>query len=146
MVKAINTGKDMNIFKMNENLRLAINSAKSIGCILQSTSVQNLYNKQISAILGMLWQILRIKSIYDMNLRDHPEIVKLKKENESLEDFMALKPEDFIIRWINYHMETGGYPNRIKNITSDLKGGEVFTLLLSQLQPSCIDKDKVLNE
>ena len=133
MVKAINTQKDMNIFKINENLRLAINSAKSIGCILQSTSVQNLYNKQISAVLGILWQILRIKSIYDMNLRDCPEIVKLKNMDEDLEDFMALKPEDFIVRWINYHMEQGGYPNRIKNITTDLKDGQVYTLLLSQL-------------
>jgi len=53
--------------------------------------------------------------------------------DEDLEDFMALKPEDFIVRWINYHMEQGGYPNRIKNITTDLKDGQVYTLLLSQL-------------
>ena len=68
-----------------------------------------------------------------MNLRDCPEIVKLKNMDEDLEDFMALKPEDFIVRWINYHMEQGGYPNRIKNITTDLKDGQVYTLLLSQL-------------
>jgi len=40
-----------------------------------------------------------------MNLKEHPEIVKLKKKDEKVDVFMALKTEDFIVRWINYHME-----------------------------------------
>jgi len=58
-----------------------------------------------------------------MNLRDHPEIMKIKEGNESIEDIMSIEIEHILIRWINYHMEKGEYPYHIDNITSDMKDG-----------------------
>ena len=68
-----------------------------------------------------------------MNINNHPGIVKLKKPEETLEEFFALKTEDFLIRWVNYHMEKGGHPDRITNINKDLESLDIYTLLIDQL-------------
>ena len=83
-----------------------------------------------------------------MNIKNIPGIIKLKKPDESVEDFFALKTEDFLIRWVNYHMEKGGYPDRISNLNKDLESLNVYTLLIDQLgknKITIIDKNKVLN-
>ena len=42
--KAINIKEKLNIYQINENLRLAINSAKAIGCIV-NLSTDMIYHK-----------------------------------------------------------------------------------------------------
>lgn len=49
----------MNIHQIHENLRLAISSAKAIGCIIY-LSHDMIYEKQFAPVFGMIWQILRI--------------------------------------------------------------------------------------
>lgn len=107
-----------------------------------------IYNKQFSPVFGMIWQILRIKQIHDMNIKNIPGIIKLKKAEESVEDFYALKTEDFLIRWVNYHMEKGGHSDRISNLNKDLESLDIYTLLIDQLgknKNTIIDRNKVLN-
>jgi len=43
-----------------------------------------------------------------LNLKDTPEIMRLAKEGEDLKDLNKLKPEDLLIRWINFHLAEAG--------------------------------------
>jgi plastin-1 len=52
--KAINVG-NMNIFKVKENLNLAITSAKAIGCICVNVHPENILQKSEHIILGLIW-------------------------------------------------------------------------------------------
>lgn len=130
--KAINTKEKLNIHQINENLRLAINSAKAIGCIVNLSS-DMIQNKQFAAVFGIIWQILRILQIYSMNLKNCPQIIKLKNSNETLEEFMALKTEDFLIRWVNYHLKKRGLSDRVTNLNKDLSDMNIYVKLLSAL-------------
>jgi plastin-1 len=59
--RAINTKKPLNIFQIKENLTLAISSAKAIGCIIVSITPPLILEKREHIILGIVWQILRVK-------------------------------------------------------------------------------------
>lgn len=39
-----------------------------------------------------------------VNIKDHPDIIVLKKEDEELEDFLKLSSEELLLRWFNYHL------------------------------------------
>ncbi len=45
----------MNIFKVKENLNLAITSAKAIGCICVNVHPENILQKSEHIILGLIW-------------------------------------------------------------------------------------------
>lgn len=59
-------------------------------------------------ILGILTQMARILSTQKLDLRDCPELLVLKYEDEEISDFRKLKPEDILIRWVNYHLKEAG--------------------------------------
>ena len=64
--RAINVrkgGKDINVFQAKENLRLAIASATSIGCIIINITPPLIMDARKHIILGVLWQILRVGKI-----------------------------------------------------------------------------------
>ena len=44
----------------------------------------------------------------------------LLQEGETLEDLMALSPEEILLRWFNYHLEQAGHPRRVHNFSSDI--------------------------
>jgi len=50
-----------------------------------------------------------------------------------MNDLLGLPPEELLKRWVNYHMEKQEYPKRIKNFTSDIKDGTVYTVLLKSI-------------
>jgi plastin-1 len=45
----------MNIFKVKENLNLAITSARAIGCICVNVHTNNIIEKTEHIILGLIW-------------------------------------------------------------------------------------------
>jgi hypothetical protein len=55
--RAINLGKKkpLNIYQIKENLTLAINSAKSIGCVMVSITAPLIIDKKEHTILGFTW-------------------------------------------------------------------------------------------
>lgn len=65
-----------------------------------------------------------------MNLKNNPGIIKLKKDSETLEEFFALKTEDFLLRWVNYHLEKAGLPDRVVNLNKDLADMNIYVKLL----------------
>ena len=56
-----------------------------------------------------------------ITLRNVPEMVALLSDDESLNDLMALPPEDILLRWFNYQLEQAGCGRRVENFSDDIK-------------------------
>ena len=40
-----------------------------------------------------------------INIKMHPSLIKLLKEDEKIEDIQSLPIESILIRWFNHHLE-----------------------------------------
>jgi plastin-1 len=138
--RAINTKKPLNIFQIKENLTLAISSAKAIGCVIISITPPLIIEKREHIILGILWQILRIRIASNINLKNHPYLIRLKHEDEELADLLKLPAEELLLRWFNYHLKNAGHNRKVNNFSGDIKDGINYTVLLNQLDADKCDK------
>jgi len=134
--RVINKKSKLNPWERNENHELAINSAKAIGCRVVNISPAFIDEGRPHIVLGLVWQIIKIGLLSDINLKVHPELVRLLGEGESLADLLKMNPTDLLIRWVNYHLKEAGSNRRIKNLEGDIKDSEAYTLLLSQICPN----------
>mmetsp|Transcript_11248 Transcript_11248/g.35886 ORF Transcript_11248/g.35886 Transcript_11248/m.35886 type:complete len:655 (+) Transcript_11248:38-2002(+) len=136
--------RDLNIYQINENLNLALNAAKSIGCVVVNIGTNDMVNgmKTPHLVLGLVWQIVKIQLLSAINLKQHPELVRLlnEDEGEELADLLKLPPEHILLRWINFHLKNANHPRRVTNFTSDLADSEAYTVLLSQIAPDVCDQ------
>jgi plastin-1 len=137
--KAINNKANMNIFQIKENLNMAINAAKAIGCVVVSIFPESIIEKKDYLVLGLVWQIVRILMTAKINLKHHPELIKLVEPGEELSDLLKLHPEMILLRWFNYHLKNSGSARRVSNFDNDLKDSECYTLLLHQIEPQLCD-------
>ena len=69
-----------------------------------------------------------------------PAVVQLAGEEEGVEEVAALSSEALLLRWVNYHVAAAGYAQKVSNFSSDIKDGEVYALLLSQIAPDVCDR------
>ncbi len=156
-IRALNI-PSRNIYHRNENLNLAINAARAIGCTVINIGTNDIAEGQVyiyravvfllfshptSAaiqpvlILGIIWQIVRISLLSAISLKAHPELVRLLLDGETMEDFMKLPPDQILLRWVNYHLKNSSQPDkRISNFGNDIKDSEAYSLLLHQLSPN----------
>lgn len=58
--RAINKGK-LNVFTIQENQTLALNSASSIGCNIINIGPQDIMEGRPHLILGLLWQVIKVR-------------------------------------------------------------------------------------
>jgi len=70
-----------------------------------------------------------------IDIKLHPELYRLLEEDETLEQFLRLPPEQILLRWFNYHLKNAGWQRRVANFSGDVKDGENYTVLLNQLKP-----------
>jgi len=143
--RAINKSKGLNNFKITENQNLVIQSAKGIGCTVVNVGPEDLKAGKVHIVLGLLWQIIRIGLLSQINLKNNPNLIRLLEPGETLEDLLKLSPEQILLRWFNYHLKNAGSTRRVGNFTGDIKDSECYTILLNQLAPTKCDK-KALNE
>ena len=64
--RAINkpkAGKSLSIYKIHENMTLALNSAQAIGCNIVNIGAEDLEQGKPHLVLGVLWQIIRVSLI-----------------------------------------------------------------------------------
>ena len=111
--RVINTGKKISIFKQHENLTLAINSAKAIGCVVIGIDSHTLNSSQGKKylVLGMVWQLIKMALFKEINLNHVPGLVNLLMEGEDINDLLKLSPEQLLMRWVNYQLEKVKYVN-----------------------------------
>ncbi|KAH9494756.1 phospholipid scramblase 1, partial [Bulinus truncatus] len=126
---------NLSVYRRHENLTLAINSAQAIGCSTVNIGPDDLDMGKPHLVLGLLWQIIRIGLLSDINLAHHPGLIHLLEDGETLEDLQKLTPEQILLRWVNYHLRKAGTNTRIKNFSEDIKDSEAYTYLLHQISP-----------
>ena len=132
--RAINT-KPATIYAKVENLTLALNSARSIGCNVVNIDAHDLMKGKQHLVLGLLWQIIRLGLFKQITLDQCPGLANLLSEGEKLEELMKLSPEAILLKWVNHQLERSGVPRRIANFTTDIKDSEAYTHLLYQIAP-----------
>lgn len=132
--------KITDVFKVKELINLALSSIKSLGVKVASIDSENILRATPHIILGILWQIVKILLIKDIDLNKVPEILRLKEGEEEMDDLIKLDAEKLLIRWMNWHLNNAGSQRKINNLGKDLSDGEVYTIVLNQIDPSCINK------
>ncbi|KAK2190670.1 hypothetical protein NP493_70g00021 [Ridgeia piscesae] len=125
----------LSVFQIHENLTLALNSAQAIGCNIVNIGPEDLRAGKPHLVLGLLWQIIRIGLLGDINLHEHPGLAVLLRDDETLEEFMKLTPEQILIRWVNYHLARSNCGRQIENFTGDIKDSVAYIHLLHQIAP-----------
>ena len=140
-VRVINIKDHMNIFQQVENLNLAISAAKSIGLnVIGLNYDQIMDGKNFIMVLGLMWQVVKLVVLSNIQLKHHPELIRLLNPGEQLSDLLKLSPEQLLLRWFNYHLTAAGYDKKITNFSSDVKDSEKYIILLNQLNNSLCDK------
>ncbi|CEJ60829.1 Putative Fimbrin [Penicillium brasilianum] len=127
--------KQLNAFHMTENNNIVINSAKGIGCSVVNIGSGDIIEVREHLILGLIWQVIRRGLLGKIDIKLHPELYRLLEEDETLEQFLRLPPEQILLRWFNYHLKNAKWERRVTNFSTDVKDGENYTVLLNQLAP-----------
>jgi len=130
-------GGGLNQFKVIENQNLNISAAKSVGLRITNISAEELRDadKNPTLVLGFMWQAVKMQLLGSINLKNHPELIRLLEDGEDMNDLLALPPEEILKRWVNYHLAKQNYPKRIGNFGGDVKDGKVYTVLLKSIDP-----------
>jgi plastin-1 len=146
--RVLNIKKNKTVFHIKENLRLALNSIKGIGCKVIGVDDELIMKHTENVILGLLWQIIKIILVKDINLKHVPELIRLVDEDkdEEFADLLKLPPEEILVRWVNYHLKKGGSDRRIDKIGKQMSDSIVYATVLNQLDSDCIDLAKVKSE
>jgi plastin-1 len=104
--------KNLNAFQMTENNNIVIESAKGIGCSVVNIGSGDIIEVREHLILGLIWQIIRRGLLGKIDIKLHPELYRLLEEDETLEQFLRLPPEQILLRWFNYHLKAANWPRR----------------------------------
>ena len=74
-------------------------------------------------------------------IRNDKDADDLVQNGETKEDLATKVPvKDFVKRWANKHLKLAGSPKQVNNLDDDLKDGEVYTILLNNVDPNLCDK------
>jgi len=124
-------------------LNLVIKAALSIGVKVTNVGATDLINgeKNPWIVLGLVWQLVKIHLLNSINLKNHPELIALLEDGETLADLLKLPPEQLLLRWFNYHLKAAGH-KKINNFGPDVKDSDAYLTLLHQLDSNRCDKKK----
>ncbi|KAL5112870.1 Fimbrin [Taenia crassiceps] len=123
------------IFKRNENLTLVVNSAAAIGCCMVNIGPEDISGARRHLVCGLIWQLIRKAIVDTITLAQHSELAALLLPGETLEQLAALKPEDLLMRWVNFHLSNANSVRRLTNFTTDLCDSEIYAILMEQITP-----------
>ncbi|RUP43317.1 calponin homology domain-containing protein, partial [Jimgerdemannia flammicorona] len=107
--RVLNTGKKINQFQMIENNNIVINSAKAIGCSVVNIGPNDIMEGREHLILGLIWQIIKRGLLSKIDIKHHPELYRLLDEDETLDEFLRLPPDQILLRWFNYHLKAANW-------------------------------------
>jgi hypothetical protein len=134
------------IFHKIENLNLAIESARAIGCTVVNIQPQFILDKREHIILGLIWQIIKIYISGKITLKHYPELIILRKPDEPEDIMNKLGYEEILVRWLNYHIKKNGGNKEVRNLGNDMVDGYAYGNLLqsigSSLNKNYFDLDK----
>lgn len=137
--------KKLNAYEIIENHNLSIQSAAGIGCSTVNIGNKDLSEGNTTIILGLVWQIIKIGMLADLSLKDHPELIVLMNEGETVQDMLKKNPEELLRRWFNYQLKKAGSSRQIKGFGQDIADSECYTLVLNTITQGKCGKNP-LNE
>jgi len=126
----------LSIYHRVENLNLAINAARSVGCLVVNVGAHDIMQGNPILILGLVWQLIKLELLQNISVKQHPELVRLLLDGEELDVLLALSPEKILIRWVNFHLEAANSSRRIQDFGPALQDCEVYSSLLHHLNPA----------
>ncbi|KAG7375668.1 phospholipid scramblase 1 [Phytophthora pseudosyringae] len=135
----VKRSKELNVYQKTENQNLCINAAKSIGCSVVNIGPDDLIEGKPILVLGLVWQIIKIQLTSTINLKNHPELMRLLLDGETLEAFMKLPPDQILLRWMNYHLKAAGHPKKVTNFSTDVQDATAYSVLLHHIAPQHCD-------
>jgi hypothetical protein len=135
--RVIATGKKLNTYSLLGNITLALSSARGIGIQTVNIGPPDIRDGTPHLVLGLTWQLVRLALTAKISLRDCPELFRLLKPGETIEQFLKLSPEEILLRWLNYHLEKAGSARRATNFSGDIKDSEIYTVVMHQIAPEC---------
>ena len=136
--KAIIKEQQMSLRNNERNFNLIINSAKSIGCLVEITA-NDILNNIKCKIINLLYEILKKIVLKKISMEYYPQLLRLKEDKEEYEDLLKIGPEDFLIRWFNFYLSKANHRNKITNFSDDLKDSEKYIILFHQISPNVCD-------
>ena len=140
--KHINTKIDKNkinkvgakdYWEIVNNLNNLITLSESVNCKVVNIGFADFIDKNEDIILGLIWQLIRIHLLHGVNLMNHPELVRLLKEGETISNLLKIPSEEIILRWFNHHISKVGMT--IKNFTVDTQDCTKWIELLKAVIP-----------
>ncbi|KAL0210591.1 hypothetical protein RCL1_005091 [Eukaryota sp. TZLM3-RCL] len=132
--------RPLNKFQQLENLKLALNSCKSVGFTVISMGPEDILNGTPHLCLGLLWQAVRALLGQWVTISRHPELALLLEKGEELDAFIKLPCEQILLRWVNYHLKNAGQAS-ITNFGESLVDGTVLAHLLAQITKRTVRVD-----
>jgi len=75
-IRAVNTGKNLNIYKVRENINLALTACKGIIKVI-GIHDDHLLEKKAHLVLALLTQLIKLLAQKSISLKDCPEIMRL---------------------------------------------------------------------
>ena len=128
------------ISEWTQNLNLAINSSKVIGCTVLGINSNTIIEQKHTLVLGLVWQIIKNVFTKDITLKKYPQLIRLLKEGEMAGDLLKISKDDLMLRWFNYHLTKACHTDLLNHFSQELSNSVKFIILLNQLDNIKCDK------
>eukprot|EP01128_Nolandella_sp_AFSM9_P012149 TRINITY_DN89_c0_g1_i1.p1 TRINITY_DN89_c0_g1~~TRINITY_DN89_c0_g1_i1.p1 ORF type:complete len:624 (+),score=140.40 TRINITY_DN89_c0_g1_i1:60-1874(+) len=137
--KHITAKPGMTVFHKTQNLNTALNACRELGFQLTNIGSEDFLKGVRTLVLSVIWQAVRHGMLSHVNLQEHPELVMALEENIDAHSFLSKTPEDGLLRWMNYQLRMAGSPLQVRNFSGDVKSGEAYLTIMSQIAPHIVN-------
>jgi uncharacterized protein YoxC len=120
------------VFKVTANHNIILESAKKCGIVVVNIGSEDILQKNVGLVLGLLWQMIRCILLKEINIDNHPELIVLLDPEETLEMAGQLSNEQLLLRWFNFHLKKNG-GKQINNFSKDISDSEAYYSLFERL-------------
>eukprot|EP00817_Percolomonadidae_sp_ATCC50343_P003670 CAMPEP_0117423178 /NCGR_PEP_ID=MMETSP0758-20121206/3857_1 /TAXON_ID=63605 /ORGANISM="Percolomonas cosmopolitus, Strain AE-1 (ATCC 50343)" /LENGTH=741 /DNA_ID=CAMNT_0005206217 /DNA_START=199 /DNA_END=2424 /DNA_ORIENTATION=+ len=127
-----------------ENQNMIIKACQSLGFVVVNVKPQQMQEGAPGVWLSLFWQILRYDLLNSMSLTNTLELIALKKDDETVKDFLKLENRILLLRWINYVLQEKDQviTHTIKNFGEDFMDGSVLTRLVRSVAPDYMTEEQ----
>jgi len=138
------TDKAKIIFNVTANHNIILESAKKCGIVVVNIGSEDILQKNVGLVLGLLWQMIRCILLKEINIDSHPELILLLDPEESIEMAGQLSNEQLLLRWFNFHLKRNGQ-KPINNFSKDICDSEAYFSLFERLNMINNPNDEVIS-
>jgi len=129
---SVTTDKAKVVFNVTGNHNIILKSAKKCGIVVVNIGSEDILQKNVGLVLGLLWQMIRCILLKEINIDNHPELVVILDPDETIEMAGQLSNEQLLLRWFNFHMKRNGQ-KPIANFSKDICDSEAYFALFERL-------------